>query len=204
MPRARYALIAREGWIFILAEAVLTVTVFYYFGLLPALLPLALLIWLILLFRDPLRAIPSAPLAVVSPVDGRVFAVENTQDPALKREAIRIAVRINHLGAYIARSPVEGKLLDVPEQAQDGKRRALRLTTDEGDDVVLLIHGRRWLGKPRAFPRYGERLGQGQRFAYLRFAALAEVFVPANSRVQVKVGDYVTAATDPIATLIHD
>ena len=35
---------------------------------------------------------------------------------------------------------------------------------------------------PKAFVRYGERVGQGQRFAYLRLAPRAEVYLPATAR----------------------
>ncbi|HEX9851867.1 MAG TPA: phosphatidylserine decarboxylase, partial [Woeseiaceae bacterium] len=56
---------------------------------------------------------------------------------------------------------------------------------------------------PRAFSRYGERVGQGQRCAYLRLTRFAEVHLPVNSRIQVTAGQRVSAGTDILGTLPH-
>ena len=79
----------------------------------------------------------------------------------------------------------------------------LWIRTDEGDDVLLRFHGYRFGLVPHAFSRYGDRVGQGQRCAYLRLTRFAEVFLPINSRVQVVAGQKVNAGTDILGTLPH-
>jgi phosphatidylserine decarboxylase len=79
----------------------------------------------------------------------------------------------------------------------------LWIQTDEGDDVLLRFHGHRFGLVPRAFSRYGERVGQGQRCAYLRLTRFAEVYLPINSRVRVISGQRVIAGTDILGTLPH-
>ena len=162
---------------------------------------------LLLLFRDPPRKIPSQPDAVLSPVDGRIVAVEPTDRACIEGEVIRIRIRINHFGAYTARSPAAGHVLNLRDNMAAGSRltgqSGLWVRTDSDDDVVLLMDGPRYFGRAVAFVRYGERLGQGQRCAYIRLASHAEVYVPLKSRVRVKRGDYVSAGTDILATLVH-
>jgi phosphatidylserine decarboxylase len=162
---------------------------------------------LLLLFRDPPRKLPSAPDAVLSPVDGRIVAVEPTDRACISGEVIRIRIRVNHFGAYTARSPAGGHVLNLRDNLAAGSRltgqSGLWVRTAAGDDVVLLMDGPRFLFRPVAFVRYGERLGQGQRCAYIRLASHAEVYVPLKSRVRVKRGDYVNAGTDILATLVH-
>jgi phosphatidylserine decarboxylase len=162
---------------------------------------------LLLLFRDPPRKIPSIPEAILSPVDGRVVAVEPTDRACIEGEAVRIRIRINHFGAYTARSPVAGQVLNLRDNMAAGSRltgqSGLWVRSDSEDDVVFLLQGPHYFGRPVSFVRYGERLGQGQRCAYVRLASHAEVYVPLKSRMRVKGGDYVQAGTDILATLVR-
>jgi phosphatidylserine decarboxylase len=171
-------------------------------------LPFAVLLAvLVMLFQDPWRDIPAAPLGVLAPVDGVVTEVTGSGPGILDREAVRVTMRINNFGAYTARSPIEGKVLDPRDNLSDHSRwldvHGMWVRSDEDDDVVVLIHGPKWFGAPRAFLGYGERVGQGQRFAYMRLARSAEVYLPANAHVRVKPGQRVRAGTDSLAELRH-
>lgn len=203
----QFPLIAREGWPFIMVVLLLLVGSFRLGGLYLVLPCMLLLVLLVLLFRDPPRDVPSKPLAVVSPVDGRVTAVEPTDKGALQRESMRIVIVVNAMGAYSARSPTEGKVLNLIDNLTEGSRLSgiggLWVRTDERDDVVVLMQGPSGWAGPRSFVGYGERLGQGQRFAFNRLARQVEVYVPVNSRMQVKVGDRVRAGSDILATFVH-
>ena len=162
---------------------------------------------LILVFRDPRRSIPPEPLGVVSPVDGEVESVELSSTGVSQGEAHRIRIRINSLGTYTARSPVEGSIKNLNTLADDTdvdyRTNALWVQTDEGDDVVLQFDGYRFGIPPKALKRFGERLGQGQRCAYLRLARYAELHLPVDSQIQTKAGDTVVAGTSLIAHLPH-
>ena len=145
------------------------------------------------------------PLGVVSPVDGVVDSVGLTDRHVLHGEAHRIVLRVDALGTYTARAPVEGAIRDLRtlsgKSVADYRTNALWLQTDEKDDVVLQFMGYRFGLPPKSLVRYGERVGQGQRCAYLRLVRYAEVHLPVDSLVQVKEGDRVSAGNDVIATL---
>lgn len=169
-------------------------------GFLPASLPLALFLAAFMVFHDPPHHAPAAPRGIVSPVDGKVVEV-GPAEPG--NGAQRILIRVNNFGTYTARSPVEGKVMDLrgeerPEltSLDDG---GLWLRTDEGTDVVVLFHGARFGLLPRSLVRYGERLGQGHPCAYLRLARYAEVRVPAGSAILVKAGQRVAGGLDTLA-----
>jgi phosphatidylserine decarboxylase len=75
------------------------------------------------------------------------------------------------------------------------------VVTDEGENVILQFRGNRLRLAPRAFLRYGERVGQGQRCAYLRLTKFAEVELPGDARILVEKGQRVFAGTDLLARL---
>lgn len=160
-----------------------------------------------LTFRDPLRTVPAVPLGVVSPVDGFVADIGLTDKSVLDSEAHRIIVRVDSFGTYTARCPVEGKIMEIGDVSQPGKRghgtTGLWVQTDEGDDVVLHFHGHRFGLAPLAFLRFGERIGQGQRCAFLRLTRFAEIQLPISGRVLVSPGDRVVAAQTLLAKLHH-
>ena len=201
----RNPFVASEGVPFLVAALVGAWLVFRYLHPALIVLPLILFGFLWLVFRDPRRTIPAAPLGVVSPVDGRIIAVDLVDRGVVQGEAHRIFIRVDFLGTYTARSPVEGNIRDLntlaSEKVVDYRTNALWVQTDEKDDVVLQFQGYRFGLPPAALVRYGDRIGQGQRCAYLRLARVAEVHLPITSRVLVEAGQRVTAGVDIIGRL---
>ena len=48
---------------------------------------------------------------------------------------------------------------------------------------------------------YDERLGQGQRFAYLRLALQAELYLPVTAKLRIAQGERIRAGEQAIADL---
>ena len=203
----RNPFVAREGIPWLLAAAIGMWLAFRYLDPVWMLPPAVALVLLFLVFRDPRRRIPAVPLGVVSPVDGRIISVDLVDKGVVQGEAHRVFIRVNSFGTYSARCPVEGTIRDLNTHAEskvaDYRTNALWVRTDEGDDVVLQFKGYRYGLPPKSFVRYGERLGQGQRCAYLRLTRIAELHLPIDSKVVVKPGERVVAGRDLVARLPH-
>ncbi len=207
MKGRRNPFVAREGIPFLGAAFIGVCVALQSSGIYAAIPPAILFVYFFLVFRDPRRNIPAIPLGVVSPVDGTVVEIGLTDKSLLNGEVHKIIIRVDSFGTYTARCPVEGKIMDLrgDQPRSSGPREAsgLWLRTDEDDDVVLQFHGHRFGLAPRAFLRYGERVGQGQRCAYLRLTRFAEVQLPINGRVLVATGQRVSAGSDVLAKLPH-
>jgi len=203
----RNPFIAREGLPFLLLAAVAVGLALRYLDAAFAIAAGLLFFVIVLVFRDPQRGIPASPLGVVSPVDGQVIGVDLLDKGVLQGEAHRVQIRINSFGTYTARAPVEGKIMDLRsvngDEVVDYRTNALWIQTDEGDDVVLQFHGYRLGLAPQSFVRFGERVGQGQRCAYLRLTRFAELHLPIESNILVKPGQAVVAGTDLIGKVPH-
>jgi len=190
----RNPFVAQEGVPWLLITAAVAILLIRYADPWYALIPGGLIVLLFLIFRDPHRSVPSIALGVFSPVDGKVVSVDKIERGETGEAALRVVIDVDSLGTYTARSPVEGTIRDL------GKK-ALWLQTDEGEDVVLKFSGYRLGLAPRAFAKFGERLGQGQRCAYLRLTRTAEVQIPVNGKVLVEAGQTLVAGTDVLGNV---
>lgn len=198
------AVIAHEGWIWLLFTVVSGVVAarLGYFEV--ALAMTVATVLLVLLFRDPARVVRPLPDAIYAPVDGRVTAIDEVSTAASGPGWWRVRVRASQFGAYTIRAPIEGTIQEISHEAIEGQRPAgLCIRSEEGDEVLLTFPHRGALRAPKAFMRYGERLGQGERFAYLRLAPAAEVYLHRSCRLRVAVGDRVRAGDTVLGDLIH-
>lgn len=199
--------IAQEGFLPMLLVVVVGAYVLRFHDAWLVLFPLAAFILLFFLYRDPHREVPPVALGVVSPVDGKVEVVDKTDRCVVQGEAYRVRIRINPFGTYTARSPIEGRVMDLASRVEgvgaECPTNAMWVETDEGDSVVLQFHNYRLNLAPESLVGLGERLGQGQRCAFIRLARYAEVYVPIAGKVHVKAGQRVKAGSDLIGAVPH-
>lgn len=197
-------MIAREGVVPLVVAVIAGVGVMHYIGVMESLPFWLLAVLMVVLFRDPERDIPSQPLAVVSPADGKIVAVETTHDPYLLRQSTRVTIQMTAYGVYTTRSPIEGKVLE-PQNIPDGDHipHGVWLQSDEGDDVVVVMTRGPLRNEPRCNIRFGDRIGQGKRCGYIHLGGRVEVYLPENARLTIKEGDTVQGGSDIIAKLVR-
>ncbi len=203
--------ISREGHRVVLLLVALSIALLIAFNIYAAIPVWLLIILVVFVYRDPDREIPSIPLAIISPVDGIVTSIAEDNDPYVDRTAIRISMRMNYLGTYAIRSPIEGKMqqkmlyYDGPGSKGGIKPNMMYastwIKTDEGDDVVMMLQKDvKW--KPlHCYILSGERVGQGRRCGYYRFGSMVHVFLPIDTRLKCKPGDRLKCGSDIIAIL---
>lgn len=208
--------IAREGWIPLSGTSLVALLVAFHFGAAWSLPVWLLVVFLLLLYRYPKRDVPALPLAVVSPVDGRVVTVRQVPDPWRARPALCIAIRMPTPGITALRSPTEGKVMEFwtqsttclssPNAGAPGDRGAcyaLWVRTDEGDDMVMAVSASSRLARFKSDVAPGERIGQGQRNGFVYLGTRVDVLLPVNTRPHVVEGQRTLAGCGVIATLLH-
>jgi phosphatidylserine decarboxylase len=208
-----HPIIAREGWPFIAIAAAVAIAL-SYFGL----WILAILAWLVVafivqFFRDPPRAVPGQPNAVLSPADGKVMSVERARDPYLERDALKISVFMNVFNVHSNRSPVDGVVKKrwyhagsfvnaaLDKASLENERNALHIATAGGVDVTCVQIAGLIARRILCYVEAGDALRRGQRYGFIRFGSRVDVYLPANATPRVAVGDAVHATTTVLAEL---
>lgn len=213
MPSNRYPFIAKEGWLLLLVLAGLILLTFYFVSSIVSFVLAIIFCFFLFLLRDPQRTIPSLPLAILSPVEGRIILIDEVDDPwlnqqGINRQAKRIRIKMSNLDVYSLRSPVEGKVMEQWSEKckeENGQRKfAFWIRTDEGDDIVTVFRLSPCAAACfRIYIQSGERLGQGQRCGYLYFGGTVDIYIPENSKLEVEPGQTITSGEDVLAYLVH-
>jgi phosphatidylserine decarboxylase len=201
----------RAGWPFVLL------------GLVPAALAgwagwtwlaavfLGLAAFMAFFFRDPIRHVPSDPLAVLSPADGRVMiAGEVELNAAPPGEWKQISIFLSPLNVHINRIPVAGRVTKVeykrgaflaaynPDAAVKNERNEVWI--DHGGQTVVV---RQVVGvvARRLVCRVGEgaTVQAGDKYGLMKFGSRIDLFLPRSATLTVSVGQKVRGVESILA-----
>jgi len=173
-----------------------------------AILPILLACFFLWFFRDPERAIPQEPDALVSPADGKVTDISTVVVGHEKR--LRVSIFLSVFDVHVNRSPIGGVVRD--SRYQSGKFLDARspdcadlneqnIVTVEGDGQIVVFKQIAGLLARRIVfhPKVGDRLVRGQRVGLIKFGSRTDVLFDAGARVNVKVGDRVKGGVSILA-----
>ncbi len=155
-------------------------------------------------FRDPERAIPQDPEAVVSPADGHV--VEIKREPFEGRPAERISIFMSPLDVHVNRAPGAGvirkvsyhpgsfKVASRPEASVENEYNLFSIESERGLLHVKQIAGA--VARRIVFWKHeGDILSRGDRVGLIKFGSRVDLLVEPQLEWRVQVGEYVRAGS---------
>jgi phosphatidylserine decarboxylase len=199
----------RDGYIYGLSLlAVAAVLVWFTGSWFWAIVPLLLAAFFLWFFRDPNRAIPTAPGLIVSPGDGLVTETVTINTPAGPRQ--RVSIFLSVFDVHVNRAPISGVLSSVryhkgkfvnamnPASAERNERNVVTIQGDGIEVTFSQIAG--LIARRIVFPfREGDRVERGQRVGLIKFGSRVDLVMPADAELQVKVGQRVKGGASVIA-----
>ena len=204
MAVSTHTLIAQEGMPVIFGSIVIAGVLSFAYGIFS--IPVWLLaLWLVWLYRDPVRTVPASPLGVISPVEGTISIAESHPDPYLGRDAQLVRIHMSPTSVYSIRGAIEGKImqqwLDQESESKHDVAHAIQIQTDEEDDIVVVLRPGRIFNRLSCEANIGERIGQGHRCGIIPFGSEVDVYVPVSAQLNVKSGDNVVSGESILAEL---
>jgi phosphatidylserine decarboxylase len=194
--------IAAEGWGFILVPLALAALLTWVGWIKTAFGLAAVAAFMAFFFRDPDRAVPPTPRAILAPADGKVMAVGPIADDPFVGPAQAVSIFLSPLDVHVNRAPLAGLVVGVEyrpgakmaayraEASERNERTSIAIQGDGTRVVVRQIAGvlaRRIVCRVRP----GDRLALGERFGLIKFGSRTDLIMPATARLQVKRGDRV-------------
>jgi len=194
--------VAIEGYPFIGIFAFLTLV----FALLDwsflAVLLLLLTLFTVYFFRNPDRTIPVDENLVVAPADGKVVFVGTVQEERfLHQPMCKVSIFMSVFNVHVNRVPVSGTVKDQFYNKGKFLNAALDKASLENEQAGMLLEAassQRFLVVQIAgliarrivtYPVVGDLLQRGQRYGLIRFGSRVDLYMPADVRLQVSLGD---------------
>lgn len=195
--------IVKDGYPFIIGTIILTLIIYYFFGIYAAIVPGVLALFFIYFFRNPSRSMPYDPNILYSPADGTVMAVEDVYDDEyLNEPATKVTVFLSVFNVHVNRSPIDGEIKYqrytcgqfVPAYKKsasfENERHAIGL--DNGRMRILVTQVAGLLARRIvSWVTLGHQMKQGECYGMIKFGSSTELVVPKNVEITVKKGDTV-------------
>lgn len=192
--------VRREGFPFIFSSGLLSL-VLARLGLgIVGLIPVIFVTWF---FRDPERKVPAGEGLVISPADGKVLDVVNTEEERVG-PCTKVSIFMSVFNVHVNRSPVSGTV--VGKQYKPGTFHMANLgkKTEANERMILYIENQNGVFRVdqvaglvarriSCMPVVGDTVEAGQRIGLIRFGSLLECYVPLGFTAAVSRGQTVFA-----------
>lgn len=208
-----FPILAREGWPFIGLALSLLILSILFCPILVVILILMITIFVVQFFRDPTRSANTNPNEVTSAADGRVIAIEKTRDPFNNRDSLKISVFMNVFNVHSNKAPISGKVTQKIYKPGSFFNAALEKASSENELCAITIktHDKKIITSVQiagliarrilCYASEGETLSKGQRYGFIRFGSRVDHYLPANSKVKVKLGQKVKNTVTTLAEI---
>ena len=183
--------IHNEGYKFLVIFGFATL-ILYFISSFLGLIGLVLTIWVYYFFRDPDRISINDENFLVSPADGLILKVEETDGPKeLKLENKKfkkISIFMNVFDCHVNRTPCSGKITEIlykpgkffnaslDKASEENERNYYKISNNAGEDIIVVqIAG---LIARRIVTEVGENseLKKGDIICMIRFCSRADIY----------------------------
>ena len=181
----------KEGYRFLVIAAVITFVLLLISKLL-GLLAFIITIWVYYFFRDPERFSINNDNYLVSPADGVISQIIETNGPAELgldvKKFTRVSIFMNVFNCHVNRSPVSGKVTQIfykagkflnaslDKASEDNERNYIRLNNANGEDVVLVQIAGLIARRIVCDVNEKDEIKQGERFGIIRFGSRVDLY----------------------------
>ena len=202
-----------EGYKFLVIFGVITL-IFYFISNFLGLVGLVLTLWCYYFFRDPERYPINDEDYLVSPADGVVLQVKETNGPKelnLENKTFtKVSVFMNVFDCHVNRTPCSGKVSQIlykpgkffnaslDKASEDNERNYYKITNTKGEDIVVAQIAGLIARRIVCETNEDTDLQQGDRIGMIRFGSRADLYFE-NYKPLVKVDQKTIAGETLIA-----
>ena len=180
-----------EGYKFITIAALITIVIYFISSFL-GLLCFVLTIWVYYFFRDPERISIDDENYLVSPADGSIVDVSETNGPkelGLENKKFKkISIFMDVFDCHVNRSPCKGKVSEIlykpgkflnaslDKSSEENERNYYRIVNSQGEEIVVVqiagLIARRIVSEALK----DQELQQGERIGMIRFGSRVDMY----------------------------
>ncbi len=205
--------IHKEGYKFLAISIILTFFAWLFSGILFLVL-LIITIWVYYFFRDPDRVPIEDDSFLVSPADGLITQIIETDGPKelnLNNEKFtKISVFMNVFNCHVNRIPITGTIDEIfykpgkflnaslDKASEENERNYYKITSENKDEIIIVQIAGLIARRIVCDVSKNQSLKQGERLGMIRFGSRVDIYFK-NFSVLAKVGQNVSAGESLLA-----
>ena len=165
---------------------------------------LVLLILILQFFRNPKRNFTADPTAVFSPVDGKVVAIEEVEEPEyFQGKRRQVSVFMSPLNVHVTRYPVGGEVVYSkyhpgkylvawhPKASEENERTTVVVKSEKFGDVLYRQIAGALAKRIVNYAKEGESADQTADSGFIKFGSRVDVFLPLDAKIEVSLNQKV-------------
>ena len=203
----------REGYRFVAIAAVITFILLLinnYLGL----ISLVIAIWVYYFFRDPERFSINDENYLVSPADGKITQIIETNGPSAigldNKKFTRVSIFMNVFDCHVNRIPSSGKIDKIfyksgkyinasfDKASDENERNYVKMTNSNGDELVLVQIAGLIARRIVCEIKENDETKQGNKFGMIRFGSRVDLYFN-NYQSMVNMNQKIVAGETIIA-----
>jgi phosphatidylserine decarboxylase len=214
----------KEGWptlfVALVFSLIINLIAFYFFPsywiakTFSITLSLFLIIVVLQFFRSPLRNWNKNNALVISPADGKVVVIEQTQETEyFKDQRIQVSVFMSPINVHVNRYPMDGKVDYVkyhpgkflvawdPKSSTDNERTTVVVSQSSGFRILFRQIAGALARRIVIYAKEGEQATQTDEFGFIKFGSRVDIFFPVGTEILVQPGQVVKGGITPLAKI---
>lgn len=196
----------------------LNIAVFYFIDnmtLVHTILIISIVIYLLIVnfFRFPNRVIIQDDNTILAPADGKIVVIEETEETEyFKDRRIQVSIFMNIFNVHINWFPVNGIIkyfkyhkgnfaaAYLPKSSTENERTTIVIECNNGETVLMRQIAGAMAKRIVSYTPVGGKARQDQHAGFIKFGSRVDLFLPLNTKIEVKLGQKTVGSQTVIGT----
>ena len=201
----------REGYKIIISAfllvSVLVISLDYFeikFALIVKVFLIVILVLILQFFRNPKIKINSNENYILSPVDGKVVIIEEVYEPEFfKDKRLQVSIFMSPINVHVTRYPMSGNIVFSkyhpgaylvawhPKSSTKNERTTIVLENNNFGKVLYRQIAGAIARRIVNYAKVGDLAEQGKDAGFIKFGSRVDLFLPIDTKINVKLNENV-------------
>ncbi len=156
-------------------------------------------------FRNPKRDAIVQDGAIIAPADGKIVAIEEVEESEyLKTKCLQVSIFMSVFNVHINWFPMKGIVkyfchhngrfmaAYLPKSSTENERTTVVIENEKGTQVLLRQVAGAMARRIVCYAKEETKINQGDQMGFIKFGSRVDIYLPLDSRVDVKIDQKVT------------